>query len=229
MGVSRILSTRRAGFTLLELLVVLVLISVVFGIALTGFSFGRSRLSSAAYDLTRTVQGLYSETIRSGKIHRLTFFDRGKRFEIQSFQLPKPKPPETDREALDKWEEEQEALEEALRDIPLAQRKRTDRGSFTRVKEGALSSSISIKSLYIGQQEMEWPEPNNDAPPQGLSILFYPSGEVDQAMIVLKEGDVDGDGRTLSLIIEPMSARVTTRQGEVTKEDWIRHFGEQKK
>ncbi len=220
------------AFTILEVLIVLVLLALVFGITVGGLSVGRSRLASAAYELTRTIQGLYAESIRSGKLHRLTFFDGGQSYQIERFELPKPRPSATDLKAVDEWEEEQRLKEEALRDLPTLERRRIDRGEFKKVKEGEISSGVHMKAIFVGQDQKQWDNQEkiqrDGGTEKGISLIFYPSGEVEQSLIVLKAGEASGDGRELSLIIEPMSGRVITRQGEVSKEDWIRHFGERK-
>lgn len=196
--------------------------AAVFGVASVGLRFGSSRLSGAAYDLTRSIQGIYGESIRTGKVHRLSFLNDKQTFELAIFEVPQPRPPQSDLEATEKWEQERAAKEEELSHIPLEERGRLDWGRFKKIKEGHISSSIHIKALFIGQKEAT----DENADKSGRhSLLFYPSGEVDQALIVLKEGELDGDGRSLSLIVEPMSGRVRTQPGEIAKDDWIRHFG----
>lgn len=208
----------RTGFTLIELLVVITLISIAFTVSIVGLNYNKTKLTNTAYQLTQDIQGLYAESIKTGKLYRIVFDIPKKTYDLEAFELPKPKPSETEVEALDKWREEERLREEERAKKDWTKRTRLDFGNFKKIKTREISSAVEIKRIIVTRTK-------DEADDKKSIILFYPSGEIDQTLIVLE----DGDGRFISLIAEPMSGRVVSRSNEITEENWLKEFASQKK
>ena len=200
----------KKGFTLLELMVVLVLLATVFALVTANFRFARSKLSGTAYQLTKDIQSIYAEAVRKGQIYRLLFNEEMTEYTIDVFEPPKPKPPEDDRKALEKWKEDQKKIEEAASALKESVLKtRIARGLFATVKTRSISS-VTFKTFITPQLN------NKDTPKGPFYLMFYPSGEMDEALIVFE----DGNENAMSLLVHGLSGRVKTVAGEVTEEEW---------
>ncbi len=211
-------SVKRSGFTLIELLVVITLMAIAFTVSIVGLNYNKTKLTNTSYQLTQDIQGLYAETIKTGKLHRIVFHIESATYDLEVFELPKPKPKETDREELEKWEAEQSAIAEERAKKDWTKQNRLDFGTFNKMKTREIASAIKLKRLIVTRTHDEFDG-------KTTAMLFFPSGEVDQALFVLE----DGDGRLISLIAEPMSGRVRVQQGEVTEETWFKEYASQKK
>jgi hypothetical protein len=206
--------TSQRGFTFFEILAVITLIVVVAFVSITMTST-RTRMANVAYEFTKDVQTLYNESIRTGRIYRLMFNEAKDGYTLDVFEMPKPKPKADDRVALEKWEKEQNEIQEALKDKERASITRLDRGLFRTVKKRTINSSLKIKSIVNSQDlrgEKKIPQP---------FLLFYPTGETDQVLIVIE----DPSEKIISLEVDPLSGRVKTIHGEVTIDQWKKDLG----
>lgn len=206
---------QKAGFTFLEILIVLGLIGVVFAAASLNFSGGRARITNAAYQFTQDIQGLYAESIKTGRIHRILFSEAKDSYTLDVFEMPRPKPKGDDRKALEKWEKEQEQINETLRDRDKYEITRIDRGLFRSLKKRDLNSNLRIKS-FVKASDLK-----NNKKDSPAFILFYPSGETDQVLIVLE----DTSERSFSLLVDALSGRVKTVPGELSVDQWKKDLG----
>ncbi len=214
------MSSRVKGFTFLEVLAVVAVVAIVFAVATSNFTSSKSRLSNASYQITRDIQTLYNESIKSGKIHRLKLNKETDGYTLESFEFPEAKPDASDpdnREKLEKWEAKQRDLEESWKGKDKAELTRLDRGYFKEVKKRGLPFWVKIKK-FITAQSLQDENRNEEVSP---SILFYPSGEVDQALIVIE----DNSEKRYSLVVQPLSGRVKTISNEIALEDWKKEMG----
>lgn len=196
----------RRGFTLMEMLAVLFLIALGFGVAISAFSGSKARLKRAAQMMTQDLQTLFVKAIEDSTIYKVSFPEENTGvYIIEKYQPPMKKPNEDDREAYQKWEE----LQREIDALPLEDRKRRtllERGNFARVKVRELPTSVEIERINSSRFE------------EGVrahSIFFLPSGEMDQALIILKSQDLRH-----SLETNPLTGRVSLTKNEITESDW---------
>jgi prepilin-type N-terminal cleavage/methylation domain-containing protein len=204
-----------SGFTFLEILAVVALMSIVFAVAATTFFSGTARLKSSAYQLSRDIQGAYFLAIKKAKVIRIAFQDDKQTYYIQTFEAPKPRPKPEDRKAYEEWE----ATQKELDNMNAADRSaltRLERGSFKTLKTQKLFGSIELKSLYSSRAQNAADKSKPDSEPKEKFIFFLPNGEADQALLVL----TDGSDHFSSLEIHPLTGKVTTIRGEITEEEW---------
>lgn len=186
--------------------------------SIVGLNYNKTKLKNSSYQITQDIQGLYAEAVKTGKMHRILFHLVEKTYDLEIFELPKPKPSEGETEALEKWQEDQSRLAEERAKKDWTKRTQLDFGEFRKIKTREIPSAITIKRVIVSRTHEE-----SDGKTE--MILFYPSGEIDQTLIVLE----DGDGRLISLIAEPMSGRVVVQLGEITEETWFKDYASQKK
>lgn len=200
------------AFTLLELLAVIALISAVFFISTSKFTNSRARLSDAAYRVTQDIQSLVNESIRQGKIHRLSINTERDGYILEAFELPPPPPKPDDREGQEKYEELQRKIEESWKGKEKATLTRLDRGFFRELKKRDLGFRVKFKTFINSQNSQE------NAP---WEIFFYPSGEVDQVLMIIE----DSTERKISLVVNPLSGVVKTVLGELNVAEWKKQRG----
>jgi len=204
---ARVLGPRgRFGFTLLEMMAVILLMALGFGIALTGFSGSKARLKRAAQMVTQDFQTLYVKAIQDATIYRVSFPEDNKEvYIIERYEAPMKKPNADDREAMNKWEEHQRAID----DLSLDERKKRtllERGQFVSVKVRELPSGVSLERVFT---------PRFEEGERAKSMVFLPAGEVDQALLVLQAGDLYH-----SLETNPLTGRVLLTKSEISEQDW---------
>jgi prepilin-type N-terminal cleavage/methylation domain-containing protein len=209
---------RRAGFTLIEIMAVMILMAFIFGVTFSSFKPRSARLKQAAYQMSQVIQTTYLHAVKSGSIHQIKFKDDNKTISVERYYPPLKKPQIPDageteeyRKKLEQWEDAQDALQQ-LSPTERSRLTRYQRGSFREVVKKEIDGPISIKNIFSTR---EWGE--EEAP----KLVFYPSGEVDQAVIVLD----DGAEKFFSLEINPLSGKVTTKKGETTEEEWKKQIG----
>ncbi|MDB5036881.1 MAG: hypothetical protein JWQ35_409 [Bacteriovoracaceae bacterium] len=203
------------GFTFLEILAVISLVAIVFGVAALTFTASKQRMSNVSYQFTQDIQSLYADAIKTGRIHRLQLNEQKDAYSLDIFEMPVPRPRQDDREATEKWEKRQKEIEDSWKDKDRANLTRLDRGTFQPLKKRVLNSSLKIKTFVTAESLKE---DQKQVPP----ILFYPSGETDQTLIVIE--DVSG-GKILSLEVDPLSGRVKTIPNEVSLDQWKKDVG----
>lgn len=202
--------SRSRAFTLLEILAVLLLIAIGFGVAFGAFSGKKASLKRASQQLTQDIQGLYIRSIEQTKIYRLSF-DRDERHKylIEEYRPPMKKPKEDDREAMEKWEDYQREID-ALSGDERKKRTRMDRGTFKAMKERILPTPVQIEKVLTSRME------DKEGAQKITSIVFMPTGEMDQALIILK---VD-ESLIYSLKTNPLTGKVHLILSEVTEQEW---------
>lgn len=201
---------RSKAFTLLEILAVLLLIAIGFGVAFGAFSGKKASLKRASQQLTQDIQGLYIKAIEESKIYRISFNkDEPTKYAIEEYQQPMQKPKEDDREAMEKWEDYQREVD-ALGGDERKIRTRMDRGTFKKKKERELPNPITLETVLTSRLE------DKEKDQKVVSIFFLPMGQMDQALIVLK---ADNELK-YSLKTNPLTGKVSLIMTEVTEQEW---------
>ncbi len=201
------------GFTLFELLAVVFLLAIVFTLATTTIGTRKSKLRSSAQDLTAELQALSAKAIQSGKIHRAVILADRRNYRLEIFVGLKKKPKEEDREAYAAWEQEQRDIDSLPVDQRM-ERTRLDRGAFKALREKALKDPVIFKTVAT-RKSLE-ASTSSDREPKDVNLLFHPSGEAEEALIVLD----DGQEHYFTLKINPLSGVITALNGEVSEKEW---------
>lgn len=200
---------RKRGFTLIEILAVIVLITIVMGTVIFSFQGFGGKTRTGGSNLVKDLQGTYYASIRKGQVFRLSFAQDkdGDFYVIERFELPSPPPSEEDEEAYKAWEQKQEAKKEKLAKLSkdqLKSRSLLDDGDFILVKQKRLGD-LKLKKLV---------KPNAEEG-QIQAILFYPTGEMDDSLIVLGE-----DSDSFSIVTDPLTGIIRSFARELTEEEW---------
>ena len=201
-GISRSSIHKISGFTLLEILIALGLMSLVFSFALNYNFSERQLLESESKKVERAVRYCSDEASLRNKIIRMKFSleSSPQKFSIQfgpddNFVLPAKKYPEKENLTETQIAEIEEDLKNLDRKfIPI-----------TDIDEQNLEFDESIRVLGIGVIEDK--KIIYDFYP---SIHFYPSGEKDGVIIFLSS-----DSEVLAVVIRPFSNEIETIYREI--------------
>lgn len=163
-----------AGFTLIEILTSLLLISLTFGLIATGVSTSRDRLDSTRQQVERAIAFSIDEsTIRNAlvRIH-FRFDDQEQSINVEAgsvgnYMLPKFLFQEQDELSKEEVKEQKQKLQNkfnTLKDFQESQYKLSDD-----IRIIGVASSISKQLVTEGES----------------AIYFYPTGEKDDALIII--------------------------------------------
>jgi prepilin-type N-terminal cleavage/methylation domain-containing protein len=211
---------RDAGFTLIEMLIVLTLIGLMMGVAVQGVrSFANSDLRASSNKLSGAIRYLFDRASTTGKVHRLVIDFEQRRYwaEVSDDHFYIGHQRETEdsrqqeaeaqaREAEDKQrQDEQQANDPQAIDITRYQPQefRPKRTQFSAFKEVAvkpveLPKSVKIAGLFTPRL----------AQPQGTGrgyIYFYPLGLSEAAQVFVS--DID-QKKFYTLVVQPLTGRV---------------------
>jgi prepilin-type N-terminal cleavage/methylation domain-containing protein len=216
-----------AGFTLIEILVVLALVGLVMGIAVRGVrSLAKSDLRASVTKMSGAIRYLFDRASTTGRIHRLVIdFEQRKYWAEVSddrFYLPRDRETEDTRqrdqelaEEEDKARAEAEAAaggEPATVDISRYQPEefKPKRARFSAFKEMAvkaveLKGGLKIAGLFTPRLA----EPMSSG--QGY-IYFFPLGLTEAAQVYLS--DEDG-GSVYTLVVHPLTGKVVVHNSYI--------------
>lgn len=211
----------RAGMTLVEILIVLSLIALVSGAVVAGTGqMAGSRLRQSATMLTGAVRVAYTRATATSRSVRLVFD-----FEHEQFWLEEASRPMLVKErdvtgtggADPATEVERAALAEGER---ITAGPRIPKPAFQEVEAFGLSGNEGKKGkkpLARGVRFRAVQTPHDDeARTEGRAYLyFWPGGRTERASIQLVVGERDDDARTLTLMVSPLTGKVTIKEGAV--------------
>lgn len=210
------------GFTLIELMVAVALISLVMGAAIRGFrSVAKSDLRSTATRVAGTMRYLFDRASTTGRIHRLVIdFEEGKYWAEVSddrYYLPRERETEESRqeeqEQIAEEEEAAKAAEEQRQfmgesgafDISRYQPEefRPKRARFSAFKEVAvkptpLKGGVKLAGLFTPRLS----EPMSSG--RGY-VYFFPLGLTESALVYLSD---DKQENFYTLVVHPLTGRV---------------------
>jgi type II secretory pathway pseudopilin PulG len=204
------------GFTFLEIMAVMVLMTAVISMAIGYLSSSSRALKKSAFMMSRDIQSIYQKATKDAEFQRLLLNEDRHSYQLQKFEPPQPKPLEDDsdpnnRKKIEEWETAQKEFENTNK-LERSELTRLQRGGFKTFKTQTLPGEIHVKTFLTARGIDK--EKRDDKEP--AFIMFFPSGETDQTLITLD----DGNEHFFSLTINPLSGRVSATQGEITEQEW---------
>ena len=214
-------SSREGGFTLLELLIVIVLLALVMTVAVRGMrSLAKSDMRTSAVKLAGSMRYLFDRASTTGRIHRLVLdFETHKYWaEVSDDRFYMPRERETDEtrqaeaEAVAEEEEEAKKKEEGAQgayetkgyDMSRYQPEefKPKRARFSSFKEMAVKPAEIKGAKLYGVFTPRLATPINAG--RGY-IYFFPLGMTEAAQVYLS----DEEEKTFySLVVHPLTGRV---------------------
>jgi general secretion pathway protein H len=214
-------SSLEGGFTLIEMLIVIVLLGLVMTVAVRGIrSMAKSDMRTSAVKLAGSMRYLFDRASTTGKIHRLVIdLEQGKYWaEVSDDRFYMPREKETDEtrqaeaEALAEEEEAAKKKEEGTQsayenqgyDISRYQPEefKPKRARFSSFKEMALKPAEIKGAKVYGVFTPRLATPINAG--RGY-IYFFPLGMTEAAQVYLS----DEEEKTFySLVVHPLTGRV---------------------
>lgn len=208
-----------AGFTLIEIMVVVVLIGLVMGVAVRGLrSLAKSDMRLSATKMSGAIRYLFDRASTTGKIHRLVIdFEQGRYWaEVSDDQFYMPRERETDETRAKEEEEITKENEEAKRKEELAasggaptvdvsryrpEEFKPKRARFSAFKEMAIKPAEVKGAKIAGLFTPRLAEPVSTG--KGY-IYFFPLGMTEAAQVYLS----DEDKSFYTLVVHPLTGRV---------------------
>lgn len=209
------------GLTLIEILVVIAIIAIVTGVAIGGtMQLPSERLRRSGTTITSAIKVAYTRaTATSHDVRLVMDFDQRKIWleESSSPMLVKSKDTTGTGGADPVTQAETAALAEGDKivkgpPIPKPRFRAIEANGF-----GDLESGKGGKTLQRGIFFRAVQSAHDDAPrTSGRAYLyFWPGGHTERSSIQLRIGDSEEEGRTLTLIVSPLTGKVTAKPGPV--------------
>ena len=219
-GKTRDARASRRGLTLIEIIVVVSIIAIVTGVAAMGsMQLPTARLRRSATMVTSAIKVAYTRATATSRPLRLVFDEDQQRIWLEETDVPmlvEVKDLAKAGGADPVTQAERTALEEsegALKGprVPRPRFHPIEAYGFGDVEEGkgrkgALQKGITFRSVQTT---------HDDAPKtSGRAYLyFWPGGLTERASIQMRIGDSEEDSRTLTLLVAPLTGKVTVKPG----------------
>jgi general secretion pathway protein H len=212
-----------AGLTLIEIIIVLALVALVTGVAIAGSNqLPSAKLRRSAMTITSQIKRAYVQATSTSRDLRLVMDMDQQRIWLEESQAPmlvRAKDPSAAAGAEAVTEAERQAREEGERIMkgpPIA------KPTFRKVVTGAMADEDKqgTKPLEHGITFRSVQTAHDDpARTSGRAYLyFWPGGLTERASIQLRIGNSDEDYQTLTLVVAPLTGRVTIKNGPVELE-----------
>jgi general secretion pathway protein H len=212
---------RRRGLTLIEILVVLALIAIITGVAVSGSQFPSARLKRSATMITSAIKVAYTRATATSRCLRLVMDLDQPRIWLEESDIPmlvQSRDASGAGGARAVTDAEKVALAEGEKilkgpAVPKPQFTPVDAAGFgagaDKAKGGrALQRGIGFRSVQAGHDD--------SAHTSGRAYLyFWPGGMTERASIQLRYGESADDTNTLTLLVSPLTGKVTIKQGAV--------------
>lgn len=211
----------RRGMTLVEVLIVLALIALVMSAVIIGSGqLASSRLRHSSTMITGAIRVAYARATATSKTVRLVMDFEENQIWLEEGDQPhlvQSKDVTGTGGAEAATAAEKEAIEESGRIVkgPTAPRTR-----FKEIDPMGLASSVpgkGKKPLERGIKFRQVQAAHDDEPrKEGRAYLyFWPGGQTERAAIQLKMGDSDDESNAVTLIVAPLTGKVTIKDGAV--------------
>jgi general secretion pathway protein H len=209
-----------AGLTLIELIVVLAIVALVAGVAIAGSNqLPSTKLRRSAMAITSQIKRAYVQATSTSRDLRLVMDIDQKRMWLEESLAPmlvRAKDPSAAGGAEAVTEGERQAHEEGERvmkgpPIPKPTFRKVVTGTMTDDdKQGTkpLESGITFRSVQTLHDDL--PRTSGRA-----YLYFWPGGLTERASIQVRIGDSDEDYQTMTLLVAPLTGRVTIKNGPV--------------
>jgi general secretion pathway protein H len=207
-----------AGFTLIEIIVVMVIVGLISGMAIHGLrSLTKSDLRASTAHLSGAIRYLFDRASTTGKYHRLVIdVDQGRYWaEVSDDRFFIPRDPETETSQkklaeleaqLDEKDRQRKEMAEASGDVDttkvMALDFRPKRPRFAAFKGTALKP-VTMKNTRV--VDVFTPRVADLVTHGRAYIYFFPLGQTEPAIVHLS--DPKGE-TTYSLVIHPITGRV---------------------
>jgi general secretion pathway protein H len=210
---------RSRGLSLIEIMVVLVIFAVVAGVAIAGsMQLPSARLGRSATMIASAVKVAYTRATATSRDLRLVMdMDRGKIWleESDAPMLAKSKDKNATGGAdpITQVEEAVQAEGATIMKGPPIPKPR-----FHPIEAygfGDVEAGKGGKPLQRGIRFRSVQTPHDDAArTKGRAYLyFWPGGRTENAAIQIRIGDSDEDGETMTLLVSPLTGKVTIKSG----------------
>jgi general secretion pathway protein H len=222
------------GFTLIEVMVVLLIIGLLAGLGVTGFrAVTKGDLRESTAHLSGAIRYLFDRASITGKYHRLVLDLSGGKYwaEVSDDRFYAPNEAETPADRRKREEDEATADEDERQRLEKQQNNygggtvaagssfdlsklevaefRPRRARFAAFKETALKP-VSLKKLRI--RSVYTPRMTEPVTSGRAYLYFYPLGQTEPAIVTLS----DASGETVySLVVHPITGRVRIYNTEV--------------
>lgn len=206
------------GFTLVEILVVLVILGLIGGLSIRGLrSLAKSDLRTSTAKMSGAIRFLFDRASTTGKYHRLVIdVDEGRYWaEVSDDKFYIPRDPETETWRQKRAEIEAKLDEEEKRKAELAEAAGGGDDSKVKVQDfrpkrvrfGAFKSAalkpVTMKNTRV--MDVYTPRVGEPVTHGRAYIYFFPLGQAESALVHLS----DPDGESIySLVIHPITGRV---------------------
>ena len=227
-------SAASGGFTLIEVMVVLLVIGLLAGLGVSGFrAVTKGDLRESTAHLSGAIRYLFDRASITGKYHRLVLDISGGKYwaEVSDDRFYAPNEAETPADRRKREEDEAAADEDERKRLEKQQNNygggtvaagssfdpsklevaefRPRRARFAAFKETALKP-VSLKKLRI--RSVYTPRMTEPVTSGRAYIYFYPLGQTEPAIVTLS----DASGETIySLVVHPITGRVRIYNTEV--------------
>jgi general secretion pathway protein H len=211
---------RARGLTLVEILIVMAIIVLVTGGVILGTGqLASARLKHSSTMIAGAVRVAFSRATATSKSVRIVFDLDQQTMWLEEGNLPmlvQAKDATGTGGAEAKTAAEQAAIAEGDR---IVKGPKAPRPNFTPIDAPGVTSGgqKGPKSLALGIKFREVETAHDDAPrTTGRAYLyFWPGGMTERASIQLRVGDSTEDQDTMSLLVAPLTGKVTAKDGPV--------------
>ena len=212
---------RRRGLTLIEIIVVLAIVAIVMGVAVAGsMQLPSARLRRSATMLASAIKVAFTRATATSRDLRLVMDLQNQRIWLEEGDVPmlvQSKDTTSTGGAEAVTDAERAAREEGnkiLKGPPIAKPSFHSIATygFGETEEGKggkpLQRGITFRQVQIA---------HDDAPrTTGRAYLyFWPGGLTERASIQVRIGESDEDYQTLTLLVSPLTGKVTVKAGAV--------------
>ncbi len=217
----RVRCAPRRGFTLIEVLVVLALVAIVTGVAIGGtMQLPSSRLRRSATMITSAIKVAYTRATATSRNIRLVMDLDHKKIWLEESDVPmlvQSKDESATGGADPVTAAEQAAIREGDKilkgpPVPRPRFHPIETYGFGDVDEGKggkpLQSGITFRAVQTAHDDL--PRTAGRA-----YLYFWPAGLTERASIQVRIEDSDDEGRTLTLLVSPLTGKVNVKGGPV--------------